>query len=58
MEKKPRASLEKKTIGYSFGLPQTEWVACNEWGNSIAWGKTRKECEADCRRAGFVPERK
>lgn len=28
----------------------TEWVAYNEWGNSVAFGNTKKECMEDARR--------
>ena len=28
----------------------SEWVARNGWGNSIAFGYTKAECEADARR--------
>lgn len=28
----------------------TEWVARNEWGNSVAFGNTKAECIADARR--------
>lgn len=28
----------------------TEWVARNEYGNSVAFGNTKAECQADARR--------
>ena len=28
----------------------TEWVARNEWGNSVAFGYTKAECLKDARR--------
>lgn len=28
----------------------SEWVARNEWGNAVAFGRTKKECVADARR--------
>ena len=28
----------------------TEWVARNEWGNSVAFGNTKAECQMDARR--------
>lgn len=55
--KKPRAYMEKKIVGHFCFEPIVEWIAYNYWGNSVAWGKTRKECEAECRRNGYVPER-
>lgn len=32
-----------------FGMV-TEWVARNEWGNAVAFGKTKAECVSDARR--------
>ena len=54
--KKPSAYLEK----WSFECGDhkwNEWIARNDFGNGIAFGRTRKECEADCRRVGYVPRR-
>lgn len=28
----------------------TEWVARNEYGNAVAFGNTKAECQADARR--------
>lgn len=28
----------------------TEWVARNEWGNAVAFGNTKAECQTDARR--------
>ena len=28
----------------------TEWVARNEWGNSVAFGDTKADCVKDARR--------
>lgn len=28
----------------------TEWVAKNEWGNAVAFGDTKAECQTDARR--------
>ena len=28
----------------------TEWVARNEWGNAVAFGDTKAECQMDARR--------
>lgn len=27
----------------------SEWVARNEWGNAVAFGKTKAECREDAR---------
>lgn len=53
--RKPRAYLKKYITGY-FGFEYSyHWVAKDCWDNSIASCKTRKECEAECRRRGYVP---
>ena len=55
--RKPRAYLKYYRTGY-FGFEYTyDWIAKDLWGNEVARGKTRKECESDCRRNGYVPER-
>lgn len=28
----------------------TEWVARNPWGNAVAFGNTKKECQNDARK--------
>ena len=54
---KPRAYLEKVCNGH-FGFEYTyTWVARDDWGKAIAYGRTRKICEQYCRWAGYVPER-
>ena len=53
---KPRVYIAKYRIGY-LGLNYTyRWIAKDAWHNQVASGKTRKECEAKCRRNGYVPE--
>jgi len=55
-QRKPRAYLKRVCNGW-FGLEYTfTWIAYNDWGNSVAWGKTRRECERECRLYGYVPE--
>ena len=54
--KKPSAYLEKWSFEYG-DHKWNEWIARNDFGNGIAVGRTRKECEADCRRVGYVPRR-
>ena len=56
-ERKPRAYLEKEITGHWCFEPIVRWVARDRWNNWIASGKTRKECEAECRYRGYVPER-
>jgi len=56
-KRKPRAYLTKKTIGHFMYKPVIRWVAYDEWSRFITTGKTKKECEAECRRYGYVPER-
>ena len=54
---KPRAYLAKYRTGY-FGLEYTyRWIAKDAYGCQVASGYTRKECEAECRRNGYAPER-
>ena len=56
---KPRAYLRKEMIGYVSFKPVDRWVA-REWrvgGKYVAMGGTKKECEAECRERGYVPER-
>ena len=55
-QRKPRAYLAKYRTGY-FGLEYTYcWIAHDYWHHEVARGKTKKECEAECRRKGYVPE--
>lgn len=56
-ERKPHAYLEKVINGYFYFEPTTRWIARDRWGNWIASGKTRKECEKECRLYGYVPTR-
>ena len=56
-ETKPRAYLEKVCNG-GFMLEYTyRWIAKDRYGHQVASGKTRKECEAECRHYGYVPVR-
>ena len=56
-ERKQSAYLTKEIIGH-FGFEYIEkWVARDYWGNWVASGRTRKECEAECRIHGYVPRR-
>lgn len=55
--RKPMAYLERKVTGWFMLEVLYTWVAEDTWGNTIARCRTRKECEAECRRAGYVPVR-
>lgn len=55
--RKPTAYLAPYITGHFCFKPVREWLAKNDWGNTIAWGKTRRECEQEARRAGYVPVR-
>lgn len=54
---KPRAYLEKVCNGWFMLEPCYTWVAREYWGSAVAYGHTRKECEAECRYKGYVPVR-
>lgn len=54
---KPVAYIAPYQIGYFMMQPKIEWLAKNDYGNTVAWGSTRKECEKDCRLNGYVPVR-
>lgn len=52
---KQHAYLEKVRDGY-FMLEYTyRWVARDYWGHQVASGRTKKECQQETRRAGYVP---
>ena len=52
---KERAYLEKVSNGWFMLERTTTWVARDYWGNAVAYGKTRKDCEENCRYKGYVP---
>lgn len=57
MKRKESAYLKRESIGW-FGFEQVvKWIARDTWGNWVTSGKTRKECEANCRIHGYVPRR-
>ena len=55
-QRKPRAYLKKVCNGWFGFEPTFMWVARDYWGNAVAYGYTRKVCERECRRFGYVPE--
>lgn len=56
-KRKPRAYLTMEKVG-SWQLELIYlWVARDFWGHEVTRAKTRKECEANCRANGYVPER-
>jgi len=54
---KPTAYIAPYITGHFMLEPVREWLGKNYWGNTVAWGKTRRECEQECRRAGYIPVR-
>ena len=56
-KEKPRAYIAPYQNGWFMLEPCIEWLGKNDYNNTVAWGKTRKECERDCRRNGYVPVR-
>ena len=53
--RKPTAYLTKVRDGY-FMLEYTyHWVARDYWGNQVASGRTKRECQQETRRAGYTP---
>lgn len=57
MKRKESAYLKRESIGWFGFEPVVKWIARDTWGNWVASGKTRKECEANCRIHGYVPRR-
>lgn len=55
--RKPRAYLEQAYDGH-FLLERTKTrVAKDTFGNYVTSARTRKDCEALCRRKGYCPEK-
>lgn len=58
MKRKESAYLKRESIGW-FGLDSiVKWIARDTYGNWIASGKTRRECEANCRMCNYTPSKK
>lgn len=53
--RKPYAYMKQYYNGRFMFTPTKIWRAEDTFGNFVASGKTRKECEAECRRAGYKP---
>jgi hypothetical protein len=58
MNRKPRAYLEKWSFVYGDDNLGSIWYGRDQLGKCVAQGKTRKECEKQCRYKGYVPERR
>ena len=43
--------------GYFMFERTRTWIARDRFGNQVAGGRTRKECESETRRAGYTPVR-
>ena len=56
-KRRPRAYLRMEIVGYWMFEVEHTWIARDYWGVEITRAKTRKECEANCRKYGYVPER-
>ena len=56
-KERPRAYIAPYITGYFGFEPVKEWLGKNDWGNTVAWGKTRRECEKMCRQEGYIPIR-
>lgn len=54
---RPTAYIKPYYNGYFFLERTVVWRATDRWGNHVASSRTRKECEAECRRAGYTPVR-
>lgn len=54
---RPTAYMKPYYNGYFFLERAVTWRATDDWGNHVASASTRKECEAECRRAGYTPIR-
>lgn len=54
---KETAFIAPYITGYFCFEPTKEWLGKNYYGNTVVWGKTRKECERMCRENGYVPVR-
>lgn len=55
--RKPVAYIAPYITGYFCFEPIKEWLGKNDYGNTVAWGKTRRECEKMCRQEGYTPVR-
>lgn len=49
------AYLERYKTGYFMFEPIIEWIARDDFGNEVARAKTKKECQARTRDAGYTP---
>ena len=55
--RKPTVYLAPYITGNFSFEPVKAWLAKDRWGNTIARARTRRECEQEARRAGYVPVR-
>ncbi len=53
--RKPIAYIKQFYNGQFMFKPTKIWRAEDTFGNFIASGRTRKECEAQCKRMGYKP---
>jgi hypothetical protein len=52
---KPTAYLAKERTGYFMMEYTYRWVARDYWGNRVASGRTKRECQQETRKAGYTP---
>ena len=55
--RKPTAWMKRECTGWFMTELVVKWVARDTWGNFVASGRTRKECESNCRLHGYTPRR-
>jgi len=56
-KRKESAYLIKEVTGHFMLEPTIRWIAMDYWGNWITSGRTRKECECNCRDLNYTPRR-
>lgn len=54
---KPVAYIAPYITGHFCFEPIKEWLAKDYWGQTVASGRTRRECERECSTAGYKPVR-
>ena len=55
--RKPVAYIAQYITGHFCFEPIKTWIGKDYWGSEVGRGRTRRECEAVCRRSGYTPVR-
>lgn len=55
--RKPVAYIAPYITGHFCFEPIRSWIGKDAWGSAVGRGRTRRDCEADCRRNGYTPVR-